>query len=377
MYIDKVEQKNHKKKILISGGRAPFALELIRIFAQEGHEVHMLEFLTHTLSSYSKYTYKTHIISAPNNSEGDFCDELIGLLENENFDLLIPTCEESIYLSKYKSDIQKYTRLFSCDYHEIQKLHDKEDFINLLKLKKLPYPKIFKDHSLLDKTKKYILKKKISRFGGHVKILTGQQIQDYQTTDEHIVQELLNGKEHCLYLIVLDGVITAKSLYPKQFSIQGGATNYFENTDISSVTRWAESFFKDTKMTGQFSFDLFIENDVISAIECNPRTTSGVHLLRSELSLTQFFSSEASITPKKNEAFMLALPMIIFSLNPLTIFDWLKKFFKAKDAVFMFRDLKPSFGQFISLFVFYKVAKKYKLKLVDATTRDIEFNSFK
>ena len=47
---------------------------------------------------------------------------------------------------------------------------------------------------------------------------------------------------------------------------------------------------------------------------------------------------------------------------------------KAKDVIFSTDDLKPFFGQFLSLLQFIKLSKKHKLPIVDATTIDIEYN---
>ena len=365
-------------KVLLSGGRAPYTLELVRIFGKEGHEIHILEFISSSLCSYSKYTKSTHQITSPNQNHLKFKEDLLNLLKNQNFDILIPTCEEAIYLSEIKSEIDQFTSLFTPEFELIYRLHNKELFIELLNSKGLSAPKLYGPNDKLELDKNYIVKKKLSRFGGHVKKVKGQNISDSFDFKLNIIQEMICAQEYCLYVVLCDGEITAKSIYLKQLSIDGGATNLFESVDIDVINKWVDLFFKDEKVSGQFSFDLFIKDNKVYPIECNPRTTSGVHLLRNSLSLKHFIDKKSQPAhPDFKTIYMLAIPLFLFSLSPRTLLSALNKFFKAKDVIWLASDPLPAFGQVFTLFKFYLIALRNKVNLIEATTIDIEYEHFK
>ena len=371
-------KKFYKMKVLLTGGRAPFTLELLRTFGKEGHEVHILEFISGSLCSYSKYCIKTHIINSPNSNYSHFKSDLINLLKCEQFDIVIPTCEEAIYLSELKTEIDNYTNLFAPNFDLIYKLHNKDLFIKYLQSKGLNTPAIYDHDSVIDKSKTYIVKKKLSRFGGHVQKLKGLQIPATFDFETSIVQEYIKGQEYCLYVILCDGVVTAKSVYFKQLTIGGGATNLFESVNIEIINNWIDDFFKDICLSGQFSFDLFISNDKVYPIECNPRTTSGVHLLRGSLSLNHFTSNKTNqALPNHEKMYMLSIPLLLFSLNPKIFFSAMTKFIKAKDVILSLSDPYHTLGQVFSLFKFSIIAFKKKVDLVEATTLDIAYDKLK
>ncbi|MCR9204038.1 MAG: ATP-grasp domain-containing protein [Halobacteriovoraceae bacterium] len=363
--------------ILLSGGRAPFTLELLRLLSKQGHQVSLLEFSPFTLSSYSQYAIQTYLLPPPARQETQFISELIALLKNQSFDLFIPTCEEVIYLSKYKRQIEDFTSLFTCDFSKILKLHNKETFNLFLKEKNLPTPQTFRDLSEVPDSMELIKKKRWSRFGIHVEKITKTTASKEIEDNSYIFQEFISGKEYCLYCVVLEGKIQAYSCYEKQFSIDGGASNYFEHFESPEILFWMNQFFEGEKITGQFSFDLIVssKDQLVYAIECNPRATSGIHLLKNDLKAEHFLVSQLEVTkPSVHKPQMLGLSLLLFCFQWKNKFGWVKALFRAEDVVFRIKDPLPFFGQFVSVLYFALISIRTKRHIVDATTYDIEFN---
>lgn len=376
-YLDSMK-KFYKMKVLLTGGRAPYTLELLRIFGREGHEVHILEFVSPSLCSYSKYCHKVHLICAPNPHFEVFKSELTNILMHESFDIVIPTCEEAVYLSEIKSEIDQHSFLFTPDFDLIYKLHNKDLFIQYLEQRGLNTPKNYFHLSEISPQNTYIVKKKLSRFGGHVQKLQGININEPFDFSTHIIQEYISGQEYCVYVVFHRGKVTAQSVYLKQLTIDGGATNLFESIDEPLISNWIKSFFSEVEGSGQFSFDVFIANNKVYPIECNPRTTSGVHLLRDSLSLDHFCGkNKVTANPNHKSMYMLAVPLILFSLSPKIIIPVLKKFFKAKDVIWDLKDFKPALGQFCAFFKFCLIALKNRVGVIEATTLDIEYDKIK
>ena len=98
-------------KILITGARSPYTLELARLFHRAGYEVHVADsnFQRITLLSFSFWYKKYHVMkSMPNRKPFEqFCNELIALCIREKIDLLVPTCEETFWVSRHKENIEK------------------------------------------------------------------------------------------------------------------------------------------------------------------------------------------------------------------------------------------------------------------------------
>ena len=97
-------------KILVTGGRSPYTLELIRLLGKSGHEVISVEFLPIYLSQFSKYLSKKFQIGSPVYNFSRFQAELLKIIDQEKIDLILPTCEEIFYISKLKNIIQLITQ---------------------------------------------------------------------------------------------------------------------------------------------------------------------------------------------------------------------------------------------------------------------------
>jgi hypothetical protein len=118
----------------------------------------------------------------------------------------------------------------------------------------------------------------------------------------------------------------------------------------------------------------------IFALECNPRATSGIHLLASSPKFTESFfnSSQDCITPQGNNAYMLSSAMLIYGL-PVTILNgkigrWLFTFFSSNDVIFNTKDIKPFLLQFRSILAYLKLARQHHITALEASTFDIEWN---
>ena len=119
------------------------------------------------------------------------------------------------------------------------------------------------------------------------------------------------------------------------------------------------------------SFDFIEKNGKYYVIECNPRATSGAHLLANNLA--EIFFDAQLIEKPKFLAKGLKLPILIN--KPSLIFS--KSFHSIRDVLFDSNDMMPMFMQVISIFEIIILAWREKLSLLEATTYDIEWNGEK
>ena len=366
--------------VLITGGRSPYTLELIRMFGKAGHRVIAVEFFSFYLSEYSKYVSCSYVITAPNDDLSIFKEELLEIIRKEQVDLVIPTCEEVFHLAKIREDIGLIAKPFFASFNDLEKLHSKFDFINMVKSRNLLVPKTFilSEYNRELSGKKVILKKTFSRFASNIHIVFESEVDSLKlkSPGEWVIQEFIMGNEASVYAVVCEGQICAYSCYFKKYSVNGGATVLFQHSDSPQVASWLKSFFMGTSYTGHFSFDLMLDESLnVYPLECNPRATSGIHLFNSDTGFTQAFLGQNIFrTPPNHSKSMLGLAMLIYGFSLKNIREWLKDFRDAKDVIFSLDDMKPFFTQFITFGYFIFLALLKKKKVVEVTTLDIEYN---
>src|SRR5690606_18545238 len=126
------------------------------------------------------------------------------------------------------------------------------------------------------------------------------------------------------------------------------------------------------------------ENGELYAIECNPRATSGIHLFNGDAQFVRCFIQPCQavngelVTPKLPTKKMLAAAMLTEGLLQIRHFSqlqsWLADFRSASDVIVTRKDLAPSLEQFRVAAALWKMSRKNKVTLQQATTIDIEWN---
>src|SRR5690606_21765330 len=97
-----------------------------------------------------------------------------------------------------------------------------------------------------------------------------------------------------------------------------GSSIYFQPVMHAEIERQVASLVKGILYSGQIAFD-FIEDAYgkIFVLECNPRATSGVHLLPPEFDWSGFLNGTPSQPPTRSlpRPKMIALAMLLFGLR--------------------------------------------------------------
>lgn len=363
-------------KILITGGRSPYTLELIRLFGKQGYEVYLLEYIKLNLSQYSNYLSKSFIITAPNSDFDKFKTEFIEIIESQSFDLVIPTCEDIFQYAQFKDEIAQYSTPFFEDISILNTFHNKFDFNQKVKAKGLKVPKTWKLRQYQNQlaNKKLVLKREFSRFGTDIRIIDNEQGQWPDPSEDWIVQEFIEGQEASIFALLKDGKITAFSCYQKQYAVEG-ATILFKSYCEPLFKKWLEALFKNETLSGQFSFDIIVKDKQIFPLECNPRLTSGIHLFSDQPGMVEaFFNPAHYCEPTGKQQYMIGLAMLVYKFNLKNFKSWWKDFRKSKDIFYDRNDIKPFFTQFVSFGYFVIQAILKRKSPVEVTTLDFEYN---
>ncbi|HBI02572.1 MAG TPA: hypothetical protein DDY49_00900, partial [Paenibacillaceae bacterium] len=281
-------------------------------------------------------------------------------------------------------------QVFCKDIHTLWKLHNKWEFYKLVKNYGYAPPpttcvtshKELKDF-LARKEEKVVIKPVYSRFGSQVYFYEkGDHVPHLSISKERpwIVQDFVQGTQYCSYSVSSHGKLLAHSLYSTKYTAGPGATVFFQHIENVEIQKFVSRIVKQENFTGQIAFDFFIDaQGRVYPIECNPRSTSGIHLFdgNKEFALSFIKENNKMITPAKDQAYMLGIPMLLYGVKSGTAIKHLPSFFKdfkgAKDVIFSKKDMKPFFYQIPVFFNILRKAMKYKIDLTAVTTMDIEW----
>jgi len=103
-----------KQKVLILGFSTSSFLSVIRSLGRANIQVHVAWYKKDSLALSSKYIYKAHAIPPYSKDNDDWKKALIGLMKNEEFDLVIPCHDEMVFpLQRHRAELEKYGPVYT------------------------------------------------------------------------------------------------------------------------------------------------------------------------------------------------------------------------------------------------------------------------
>jgi hypothetical protein len=375
--------------ILFTGGRAPATLELVRAFHRAGHTVFMAESLRGHLSEASNAVEKNFYVPPPRQQTAAFTDALKKIIIENRINMLIPTCEEAFYVAKAREEFP--CAVFVEPLKKLNEFHNKWRFVINAIGHDLYAPETMylnnQDELLhaFAHWRELVLKPVYSRFAARTLILPTLKHALYKLTVTSkapwVAQEYIKGRQICTYSVCHNGRITAHTAYESTFTAGEGATIAFQHLDHLGTFNWVKTFVEKNHFTGQIAFDFIQSHDgQLYGLECNPRATSGVHLLASHPNFTEAFLNPDThcITPTSDHSSMLATAMLVYGLpraiKKKQFRQWIKTFFTSSDVILDFKDLMPFIMQFKSILAYLSLTRKEKITALQASTFDIEWN---
>lgn len=353
--------------ILITLGRAPGSLELSRWLGRYNHNVYVVDCVFAQLTRFSNTVKNNYLVNSPTTNTKEYIDKINSIIELNDIDFLIPCYEETFYISMYKESIK--CNVFCSDIGKLKKLHSKYEFVEYLKVLNIESPQTvvvrsYDDFKLLKLATSVILKPEYSRYGEFIKTADTIKESDFDGRN-WIVQEKIEGIEFCTYSICVDGKIIANSVYKKDASYSNVSVRFDEVKD-DDIDKWLENIVNKTNFTGQVGFDLFKTIDgKILPCECNPRMTSGIHLVPKNKDLIELINKKEKVTSTdKNNRWL-------FFMNILSMGDY-KRY---SDVLYSKYDSKPFFIGAVICFFAGLVSSIIKgISISEATVIDIEWN---
>ena len=276
-------------RVLILGARAPVCLEWARAFHAAGARVTVADSVAWPLARASAAVDRYVRLPEPRYATNEWLDAIAAEIERGGIDLLLPTCEEVFYLSYGMARLPASCRIFTSDIALLRRLHHKGHFARLTAGWPVAAPEtrlletVADVEDLYGEAAGWVFKPAYSRFAASTLIKpTAGRLRKIRPTalQPWVAQRFVRGREHCSFSVFVDGRVTIAASYHPRYRVGRGSGILFEPTSPPQLPEFLERFGAITGYTGQAGFD-FIEDESgrLHVLECNPRATSGIHLL--------------------------------------------------------------------------------------------------
>jgi predicted ATP-grasp superfamily ATP-dependent carboligase len=377
-----------RRTVIVTGARAPSALHLARVFHEAGHRVVLADTFLYPMSRATRMKDHYVRLPSPRKSFFEYASAVEALVAREGPDLIVPTCEEVFFLAAVRDLRGVEIPLFAPHFALLATVHHKADFAEVATGFGADPPLTLRldcseDLSRLSvPTQSLVFKPAWSRFGSRVLIQPSEtEIAKLRPTraDPWVAQAYLPGEEISAYAVGMEGRLIAFQSYRPTYRVGQGAGVAFESVDVPVALRFVSALIVKLNWTGQISFDFRRdEQGDLHVIECNPRTTSGVHYFGPGDGLARSFLEGAVAHASLKGAMTLPLAMLAYGLpfawrrNGLG--QWWRDFARMQDISSWPGDRNMLFSQLRALGEIALRAVRDGRGLVDASVRDIEWD---
>ncbi len=377
-------------RILITGGRNPTALELVRLLHGPAVQIYLADSLYFPIGRHSRYVH--HYVRTPRvaHHPQEYMQCLRTAVQRHRIDLLVPTYEETFYIARYRHQLEDLCAVFCDNFAKLKLLHNKWDFVHLAADCCIKAPPTFllqtpEDVTLLqDDARYYVFKPVYSRFATQVLLRPDQQQLNFlrQAHYPWIAQWFVRGQEYCSYSVVHHGEVKAHVTYEHPYNLGQGSGIYYRAKKQHLVEQFVREFCEKYQYHGQIGFDFIhdAQDGKWYVIECNPRTVSGLHLFSPTDQLLSAVLGENShpLYPGNPLPRVNLLTFLTYNgwraWREKQLMRWGQDLLKAQDVIFRWDDPWPMLTQNLTLLEFCWFSLKYDLPLSDAISHDIAWD---
>lgn len=378
------------ERVLITGARAPAALDLARSFKAAGFEAHMADCTPSRMAAFSRASAKVHLYPSPRRNFTDFARAMSNLIERIQPTVVVPTCEEVFYLAALDAHCPI---MFAPPAPVLRRVHSKLLFAREAASLGLAAPEtvcVQSAHALrpmLAEAHSLVFKPEYSRFGTRTLVGPAREaVLALRPTEQApwVVQQRVLGAEVCFYAASADARLVAFSAYRSVWRFDGGAGYAFETLDRALHDRLLEIarvLSQRLIPRGQFACDIIVDAQGKPwLLECNPRATSGVHLFDrgAQLALAIMGRCDAPALAAGSGARHVGLAMWSYGLAAARkhnrLRDWNERRRRSLDVIGAPRDRAPVAGALIDTIQMSVTAAVRGMRLTEMATADIEWN---
>jgi hypothetical protein len=275
--------------VLITGVRAPIAIDLARSFESAGWTPHLADSIRPWSARWARVAGgRVHRLAPPRFAFKAFAADLDALVADIQPVLIAPMCEDVFYVAEAAGRLGFADLVFAPPPAVLTALHSKVEFAALARRCGLAAPStqriVSRDalEAFRSSASRLVFKPEFSRFASHALVRPDARAFDriVPTPDAPwAVQDFIAGQEICIWSAAVRGAVVAFAAYRPLWRLGRSASFYFETDHDPALLDLAQGVARETGASGQLSYDVIREADgTIVPIECNPRGVSGLHL---------------------------------------------------------------------------------------------------
>jgi hypothetical protein len=376
------------RTVLVTGARAPVALHWARLLHAVGNRVILADSQRFPMSRPTRFKAAYLRLPPPRGNVAAYSRAVECAVHEHGCDLVVPTCEEIFFLAAARDLHGAAIPLHAPPFATLAKVHDKHSFSQLARGfgADPPPTRLLLDRddvrSLIRDGQNLVFKPVWSRFAERILIRpTAAELEKLIPTaaDPWIAQDYLPGEELCCWTLAGQGRILALQVYRPLYRAGRGASLAFAPVENEAISAFVSGFAQKLGWTGQLSFDFrYDAAGHLSAIECNPRATSGLHFFGPADGLAHALFDSMTAAPTLRGAMTLPLAMLFYGLpfawRQRAVAKWLRDFRAMGDISRWPGDRSLLGAQFLALAEVAVTAASKGVGLKAAATADIEWN---
>jgi predicted ATP-grasp superfamily ATP-dependent carboligase len=375
--------------VLLISSRAPVTLDLIRVLGRAGHTVYATDTQPWTLGSHSRYLRRHFVTPAPRHDYEGFAAALERVIAEQEIDLLVPTCEEVFWIGRYYERLAAITNIFTAPLDQLRLFHNKATFGRMAAERGICTPRtavVYDCDELLQQLPRfprYLLKPAYGRFATRIITNCGPRANLTPLTActptpaaPWLLQEYVDGTAVCSYSLVQRGHVAAHCAYTTPITAGGGAGVQFRTVDGSTTLAVVRRLLEDSTYTGQLALDFLATPDGLVLLECNPRATSGAHLIDAPVLVGGLLDPQqrTTLTPAGRCKQITAAVLLSIARSPHRQRSQLHDLLLSGDVIMAVDDPLPALAQLPMLLHFWRISRRKRISLTAAMTDDIEWN---
>ncbi|WP_237216596.1 ATP-grasp domain-containing protein [Falsiroseomonas oryziterrae] len=267
--------------VLVTLGRLPKALDLCRSFALAGWRVVVAEPHARHLCGASNSVTRSLRVPAPAEGKGAYLRALAEVARFHGAQLVVPVSEEALHVA-FLPKLLPGLPVFAMPPAAMLALHHKGGFVEAARVADVAVPET---HALgsdaaaaMARAARVVVKPAHSAAGRGVRVLApGEALPHADPGQPAVVQRFLPGPEYSSCSLARGGRVLGTAIY-RGVQFAGSVAVAFERVEHAEAEAWIARIVAALGWTGFISFDMREdEAGRIHGIECNPRTTSGLH----------------------------------------------------------------------------------------------------
>jgi hypothetical protein len=367
--------------VLLTLGRLPKALDLARGFKALGCRVLVAEPYRWHLARVSSAVDQAFVVTAPNTARAAYLDDLLAIIAAERVDVVVPVSEEALHAVHLADRLPAGVLLNGPAADQLTELHDKLRFNQLARRLGLAAPETAllgtAEAADLAHRGRVITKPVLTCSGKGFRLLADGEALPAPTPTPTLVQAFVPGQVHSTFSVVQEGQVRATLVYTGAVFSGTVAVCFRQLARHPAIEDWVARFAEATRYSGFLSFDFIVPpGGAPSAIECNPRVTSGIHFLEAaDVARAVLAPEDATPIRRKPhplmQQFWACLTEVQASVGKPGFAEARRALLAAKDVTWDARDPLPLLTMPITSFSILYRALMQKRSFGDVATDDI------